>query len=261
MPDLDGIETLQRAMEVHPRLLVVMMSGHGSIESAVKASKLGAYDYIEKPLSLEKITLLVKHALHERRLELENRALRERAGRRFKLVGESVVMVELRRQIATAGPAPSRVLISGENGTGKELVARGIHLESPRADKPFIEVNCAAIPETLIESELFGHEKGAFTGATSMRRGQFELADGGAPPARDLGRGAGRAGAARLAGERAGAAQSGGAGGDHGAWPDHPGGGRGAARAPGRRDPSPPNTVRVRLCVAAGRAGGVRAGV
>jgi len=179
MPDLDGIETLQRAMEVHPRLLVVMMSGHGSIESAVKAIKLGAYDYIEKPLSLEKITLLVKHALHERRLELENRDLRERAGRRFKLVGESVVMVELRRQIATAGPAPSRVLISGENGTGKELVARGIHLESPRADKPFIEVNCAAIPETLIESELFGHEKGAFTGATSMRRGQFELADGG----------------------------------------------------------------------------------
>jgi len=179
MPDLDGIETLQRAMEVHPRLLVVMMSGHGSIESAVKAIKLGAYDYIEKPLSLEKVTLLVRHALHERRLELENRDLRERAVRRFKLVGDSVVMVELRRQIATAGPAPSRVLISGENGTGKELVARGIHLESPRVDKPFIEVNCAAIPETLIESELFGHEKGAFTGATSMRRGQFELADSG----------------------------------------------------------------------------------
>ena len=179
MPDLDGIETLQRAMEAHPRLLVIMMSGHGSIESAVKAIKLGAYDFIEKPLSLDKVTLLVRHALHERRLELENRALKERAVRRFKLVGDSVVMVELRRQIGTAGPAPSRVLITGENGTGKELVARGVHLESPRADKPFIEVNCAAIPETLIESELFGHEKGAFTGASAMRRGQFEVADGG----------------------------------------------------------------------------------
>ncbi len=347
MPDLDGIATLQHAMEAHPRLLVIMMSGHGSIESAVKAIKLGAYDYIEKPLSLEKVTLLVRHALHERRLELENRDLRERAVRRFKLVGDSVVMVELRRQIATAGPAPSRVLISGENGTGKELVARGIHFESPRADKPFIEVNCAAIPETLIESELFGHEKGAFTGATATRRGQFELADGGTlfldevgdmslatqakvlrvlqeqrfqrvggtrpinvdvrviaasnknlteairrgtfredlyfrlavlqiaglplhadqhggagpAPARVLGGSAGRPAAARLAGERAGAAQSGRAGGDHGARTRHPGGGRGAARAPVRRDPPAANTLRVRLCVAAGRAGGVRAGV
>ncbi len=179
MPELDGIDTLRRMVEMRPRPMVVMMSGHGSIESAVKAIKLGAYDFIEKPLSLEKVTLLVKHALHERRLELENRSLKERAARKVKMVGESAVMAELKRQIQMAGPAPSRVLISGENGTGKELVARSIHLQSPRADRAFIEVNCAAIPETLIESELFGHEKGAFTGASSMRRGQFELADGG----------------------------------------------------------------------------------
>ncbi|HEV8242729.1 MAG TPA: sigma-54 dependent transcriptional regulator [Nitrospirales bacterium] len=179
MPDLDGIETLRRALQTNPRLLVVMMSGHGSIESAVKAIKLGAYDYIEKPLSLEKITILIKHALHERNLEQENRSLKEQVARRVKMVGESVIMNELRHQIAMAGPAPSRVLISGENGTGKELVARAIHLQSPRAEQPFIEVNCAAIPETLIESELFGHERGSFTGASSTRRGQFELADGG----------------------------------------------------------------------------------
>ena len=179
MPEMDGIEALRRILEIAPYQLVVMMSGHGSIESAVKAIKLGAYDYIEKPLSLEKVTLLIRHALHELKLEIENRSLKEQAVRRVKMVGESDVMVELLRQIETAGPAPSRVLISGENGTGKELVARAIHLNSPRTDRPFVEVNCAAIPETLIESELFGHEKGAFTGAMAIRRGQFEMADGG----------------------------------------------------------------------------------
>src|SRR5579884_110382 len=179
MPEMDGLETLRRAREQMPKLLVVMMSGHGSIETAVKAIKLGAYDFIEKPLSLENVTLRVRHALDQRRLEEENLHLRTRVERRFELVGTSPAMQRLRQLIATAGPTNSRVLISGENGTGKELVARAIHQQSPRADRPFVAVNCAAIPETLIESELFGHEKGAFSGATSMKRGQFEQADGG----------------------------------------------------------------------------------
>jgi two-component system nitrogen regulation response regulator NtrX len=157
----------------------MMMSGHGSIETAVKAIKLGAYDYIEKPLSLENVTLRVKHALDQYRLEQENRSLRTRVQRKFELVGQSPAMQQLRQLIETAGPTNSRVLIGGENGTGKELVARAIHEHSARADKPFVAVNCAAIPETLIESELFGHEKGSFSGATSMKRGQFEQADGG----------------------------------------------------------------------------------
>jgi two-component system nitrogen regulation response regulator NtrX len=157
----------------------MMMSGHGSIETAVKAIKLGAYDYIEKPLSLENVTLRVKHALAQYRLEQENRSLRTRVQRKFELVGHSPAMQQLRQLIETAGPTNSRVLIGGENGTGKELVARAIHEHSARADKPFVAVNCAAIPETLIESELFGHEKGSFSGATSMKRGQFEQADGG----------------------------------------------------------------------------------
>src|SRR5262249_44059480 len=145
----------------------------------VKAIKLGAYDYIEKPLSLENVTLRVKHALEQYRLEEENRSLRTKVQRKFELVGQSPAMHQLRQLIDTAGPTNSRVLIGGENGTGKELVARAIHVQSARADHPFVAVNCAAIPETLIESELFGHEKGSFSGATSMKRGQFEQADGG----------------------------------------------------------------------------------
>ncbi len=179
MPEMDGLETLKRAKEQLPKLLVVMMSGHGSIETAVKAIKLGAYDYIEKPLSLENVTLRVRHALDQRRLEEENLNLRTKVERRFELVGSSPAMQRLRKLIATAGPTSGRVLISGENGTGKELVARGIHQQSPRRDRPCIAVNCAAIPETLIESELFGHERGAFSGAMAQKRGQFELADGG----------------------------------------------------------------------------------
>jgi len=179
MPEMDGLETLKRLRAQFPSILVVMMSGHGSIETAVKATKLGAYDYLEKPLDLEKVTILVRNALHQRKLEEENLTLRIQVERRFELVGSSPAMHRLREMIAMAAPANSRVLISGANGTGKELVARAIHLQSPRHNRSFVEINCAAIPETLIESELFGHEKGAFSGASSMKRGKFELADGG----------------------------------------------------------------------------------
>lgn len=179
MPEMDGLETLRRAREQAPRLPVMMMSGHGSIETAVKAIKLGAYDYIEKPLSLENVTLRVRHALDQHRLEEENLSLRTKVERRFELVGGSPAMQRLRQLIVTAGPTTGRVLISGENGTGKELVARAIHQQSPRRERAFVAVNCAAIPENLIESELFGHERGAFTGATAQKRGQFEQADGG----------------------------------------------------------------------------------
>jgi len=179
MPEMDGLEVLKRAREQVPSLQVMMMSGHGSIETAVKAIKLGAYDFIEKPLSLENVTLRIRHAIDQRRLEEENQKLRTKVEKRFELVGTSPAMQRLKQLIETAGPTSGRVLIGGENGTGKELVARAIHHHSPRGDKPFVAVNCAAIPETLIESELFGHEKGAFSGATSMKRGQFEQADGG----------------------------------------------------------------------------------
>src|SRR5574340_178434 len=179
MPDMDGLETLRRLRELVPNTQVMMMSGHGSIETAVKAIKLGAYDYIEKPLSLENVTLRVKHALDQHRLEQENRTLRTKVEGKFELIGQAPVMQQLRQIIETAGPTNSRVLIGGENGTGKELVARAIHQHSARVGRPFVAVNCAAIPETLIESELFGHERGSFSGATAMKRGQFEQADGG----------------------------------------------------------------------------------
>ncbi len=179
MPEMDGLETLRRLRELVPHTQVMMMSGHGSIETAVRAIKLGAYDYIEKPLSLENVTLRVKHALDQHRLEQENRTLRTKVERKFELVGRAPVMQQLKQIIETAGPTNSRVLIGGENGTGKELVARAIHQHSGRVERPFIAVNCAAIPETLIESELFGHERGSFSGATAMKRGQFEQADSG----------------------------------------------------------------------------------
>jgi two-component system nitrogen regulation response regulator NtrX len=179
MPGADGLEALAEFKRLRPETAVVMISGHGTIETAVKATKLGAYDFIEKPLSLEKILLATTRALDHGRLERENRDLREQLGRGQRIVGKSRVIEELRQQIAIAAPTNGRVLIHGENGVGKELVAHAIHAQSARRDGPFIEVNCAAIPEELIESELFGHERGAFTGAVSRRRGKFELADGG----------------------------------------------------------------------------------
>ena len=179
MPDQDGLETLRQIREIAPDVPVIMMSGHGTIETAIKAIKLGAYDYIEKPLSLDKVLLLVQHAIETHRLSEENVRLRATITRRLALIGDGPAMKRLKAEIATAASSHSRVLISGENGTGKEVVARLIHAQSPRATGPFVDVNCAAIPDTLIESELFGHERGAFTGATAMKRGRFEDADGG----------------------------------------------------------------------------------
>ncbi len=179
LPGMDGLATLARLKERHVDAPIVMISGHGNIESAVRAIKMGAFDFVEKPLSLDKTVLVVGNALRQRQLEAENRALRATVNRRLTMVGESYVMTQLREQIAMAAPTNGRVLIYGENGTGKELVARTIHALSRRRAGPFIEVNCAAIPEELIESELFGHMKGAFTGATADRHGKFEMADGG----------------------------------------------------------------------------------
>ncbi len=179
MPGMDGMEVLERMKGQIPNLPIIMISGHGNIELAVKAAKLGAYDFIEKPLSLEKVLLTVNNALLFSKLEQENRALRQEIRRKYEIVGNSPEIQQLKEQIKIVAPTNGWVLINGENGTGKELVARGIHALSLRADKPFVEVNCAAIPEELIESELFGHEKGSFTGALTKKRGKFDLANGG----------------------------------------------------------------------------------
>jgi two-component system, NtrC family, nitrogen regulation response regulator NtrX len=179
LPGIDGLVTLARLRERQVDAQVVLISGHGSIESAVRGIKLGAFDFIEKPLSLDKTILVVHNALKQRRLEAENRALRARVDRDQPMVGDSYCVRQLREQIAMAAPTNGRVLIYGENGTGKELVARAIHRLSRRRSAPFVEVNCAAIPEELIESELFGHVRGAFTGAVADRRGKFEAAHGG----------------------------------------------------------------------------------
>jgi len=179
LPGMDGLATLTRMRERQVDSQVVIISGHGSVESAVRAIKMGAFDFVEKPLSLEKTVLVVRNALRQRHLEAENLALRAKVDAHHTMVGESYAMVKLREQVTIAAPTNGRVLIFGDNGTGKELVARNIHALSRRRTGPFVEVNCAAIPEELIESELFGHVRGAFTGAVADRRGKFELAHGG----------------------------------------------------------------------------------
>jgi len=179
LPGIDGIETLKIIKSENPEIRVVMISGHGTIETAVKATKIGAFDFIEKPLSLEKVILIANHVSDMVRLEEENILLKQKVTQEYELTGNSGPTLELREMIGLVAPTNAWILIMGENGTGKELVARSIHRQSKRAGKPFIEVNCAAIPEELIESELFGHEKGAFTGATEKRRGKFDLANSG----------------------------------------------------------------------------------
>jgi two-component system, NtrC family, nitrogen regulation response regulator NtrX len=177
LPGIDGLQALARMRQLSPEPVVIMISGHGSIETAVRATKLGAFDFVEKPLSLEKTVLVVKNALHQYHLQEENRRLREQVEQQYVMVGDSVPMQALRQQIAFAAPSNGRVLIYGENGTGKEMVAHLLHLQSQRRDGPFVEMNCAAIPEELIESELFGHVKGSFTGASEDKEGKFAQAD------------------------------------------------------------------------------------
>jgi two-component system nitrogen regulation response regulator NtrX len=179
LPGIDGIKTLKEIKGLKPDLPVIMISGHGNIELAVKATRMGAYDFLEKPLSLERVLLAAKRALEKRTLEMEYKALKQDFIKKWKLTGDSQKMKQLREQIDMAAQSNSRVLILGESGSGKELVAHILHDNSNRAEKPFIEMNCAAIPQELIESELFGHEKGSFTGAFEKKKGKFELADEG----------------------------------------------------------------------------------
>jgi two-component system nitrogen regulation response regulator NtrX len=179
LPGIDGLEVLEQVRKTAPTTSVIMISGHASIESAVRATKLGAFDFVEKPLSLEKTLLVVKNALHQRQLAEENRQLREQINQEYVMIGDSVPMQALRQQIEFAAPTDGRILICGENGTGKELVSHMLHLRSLRRDRSFVEMNCAAIPEELIESELFGHVRGSFTGASEDKEGKFSQADGG----------------------------------------------------------------------------------
>jgi two-component system, NtrC family, nitrogen regulation response regulator NtrX len=179
MARMDGLEVLDRIRERDPNAVVVMISGHGTIETAVEATRRGAYDFLEKPLDTDRLLLTIRNALLHRGLELENARLRDAVESRHEIVGKSFAIRSLVDRLEQVAPTDARVLITGENGTGKELVARAIHRLSPRSEATFIEVNCAAIPSELIESELFGHMKGSFTGAHADRAGKFEQADGG----------------------------------------------------------------------------------
>lgn len=179
LPKMDGIEALQKIKEKDSDISIIMISGHSNIETAVKAVKLGAFDFLEKPLSQDRVIISVEKALEFKKLKKENIKLRSSIQKKFEIVGSSSVMKKIKDQIQLVAKGDSRVLILGESGTGKELVARMIHALSSRAEAPFVEVNCAAIPQELIESELFGHEKGAFTGAIEKKVGKFEIANGG----------------------------------------------------------------------------------
>ena len=179
MPGMDGLEVLRRIRHLDETLPVVMISGHGTVSTAVEATRLGAFDFLEKPLSTERVTVTIRNALDQRRLRRENRNWRRAAEERYRMIGASGVLDRVREAIQRAAPVRSAVLVQGESGVGKELVARAIHGASPRDQEPFVQVNCAAIPDDLIESELFGHEKGSFTGATQKQIGKFEQADRG----------------------------------------------------------------------------------
>lgn len=179
LPGMGGMEILEKICEQYPSVTVVIISGHGTVNLAVEAIKKGAFDFIEKPLSIDRLLLVIEKAARLKRLEEENRTLRNSISREYTMIGESDAMGNIRSIIANTAKSNGRVLITGENGTGKEMIARNIHRLSDRAEKPFVEVNCAAIPENLIESELFGHEKGAFTGAVGSKPGKFEVADTG----------------------------------------------------------------------------------
>lgn len=179
MPGMDGIEVLQKVEELKPDTPVVMISGHGNIDTAVESIKKGAFDFIEKPLDLNRLLITLRNALDKSNLISETKVLRKKVSKRFEIVGNSPAIQKVKDMVDRVAATDARVLITGSNGTGKELVARRLHDKSNRADGPFVEVNCAAIPSELIESELFGHEKGAFTSAVKQRKGKFEQANGG----------------------------------------------------------------------------------